>query len=189
MTTLYIIAAGKSLWQQEQRLESAAGSPLAPGAGEAVALRAAELTGRGIEDIYTGPGEQEIATAEILAAALDAKARVEEELREMDFGLWQGLLANDLKRRQAKVYKLWMETPSAVRPPEGETLAQAQQRLREALRELVDKHKGESFLVVLRPMASALVRCLLEGLSLDAMREKVIEEFTWASYEMDSREL
>ncbi|MCE5325519.1 MAG: histidine phosphatase family protein [Planctomycetaceae bacterium] len=189
MATLYIIAAGKSLWQQEQRIESPAGSPLAEGAAEEVRRWAAELTGRGIEAVYTGPGEQEIATAEILAAVLDAKARVEEDLHEMDFGLWQGLLANEIKRRQAKVYKLWTESPSAVRPPEGETMAQAQQRLGEAMKALVRKHKDESLLVVLRPMALALVRCLLDGLTLDTVRSKVLEEFTWASYEMDSREL
>ncbi|MCE5277009.1 MAG: histidine phosphatase family protein [Planctomycetaceae bacterium] len=189
MTTLYLIAAGKSLWLEQQRLESPAGSPLAPGAEQDVAAIAEQLKGRGIEDIYSGPGEQELASIEIIAAALDVKARIEEELREMDFGLWQGLSAADFKRRQAKVYKLWVENPAAVRPPEGETLQQVQQRLAAALKDLAHKHEGESFAVVLRPMALVVAQCLLEGLSLDEVRAKVMGPFAWNSYEMDSREL
>ena len=42
----------------------------------------------------------------------------------MNHGLWQGMIIDEVKRKQPKVYKQWQEHPENVCPPEGEMLAQ-----------------------------------------------------------------
>ena len=56
-----------------------------------------------------------------------------EQLHNLDHGLWQGTLIEDVRRKQPKVYRQWQEQPETVCPPEGEMLPQAAQRVRTAL--------------------------------------------------------
>jgi len=61
----------------------------------------------GIETIYCGPCQSACQTATALADALDLKLKKIDGLRNMDQGLWQGLLVEDVKRKQPKVFRQW----------------------------------------------------------------------------------
>jgi probable phosphoglycerate mutase len=81
-------------------------------------------------------------------------------------GLWQGLLVEEIRRKQPKVYKQWQEHPETVCPPAGETLPEALLRVEETLEKLARKHRqGTIALVVPEPLA-AIIRFRLEGTEL-----------------------
>ncbi len=61
----------------------------------------------------------------LIGAALKLKPKTLERLQNLDHGLWQGMLIEEVKRKQPKVYKQWQEQPENVCPPEGEMLAAA----------------------------------------------------------------
>ena len=54
-------------------------------------------------------------------------------MQNLDHGLWQGMLIEDVRRKQPKVYRQWQEQPETVCPPEGEMLSQAEERIRTAM--------------------------------------------------------
>ena len=44
-----------------------------------------------------------------------------DDLRNLDQGLWQGLQLDEIKRRNVKVFRQWIDDPVTVCPPQGET--------------------------------------------------------------------
>ena len=189
MTTVYVVQSGRTVWEDQSRFESAVGSPLTEQGSAAVKSIAKELVKHKINVIYTSKGESERQTADLVAEVLGVKVRTKNNLREIDYGMWQGLTVKEIKRRHPKVYRQWTESPVSVRPPGGESLDEVQKRLRESMREIVKRHRGGSSLVVLRPVALGLLRCVLDGTPVSGVWSQVTPGFTWDSYEMDAREI
>jgi len=186
MGKLFLIQTGRTVWEAQERVETVTGQPLTPeGAGE-VAVAGRQLVNQEIETVYSGDGESERETAAILAGELGAKARTAADLRELDYGLWQGLTISEIKRRQPKVYHQWQESPASVRPPGGESLAELRVRLEEALRAILKRHRGHSALVVLRPVALALARCILTGQDDSQLWIHHDPRLTWYSFDTET---
>ncbi len=190
MTTVYVVQTGQTTLEEARRLESAAGGALTEQGLEEVRSAARALDGHKIKTVYACTvGEGERQTAEVLAEQLHAKVRDHGELHEIDYGLWQGLTTEEIKRRQPRVYRQWTKAPASVRPPEGETLAEAQHRLRHALKEIVRRHKNGTALLVLRPVAMGLLKCLAENGELDDLWRHVDLSFRWGCYDVDDQSL
>jgi phosphoserine phosphatase len=114
-----------------------------------------ELRERGLEAIYASPAQAAWQTASSIAEALGSRLKKLDALYNLDHGLWQGMLIDEVKRKQPKVFRQWQEQPETVCPPEGETLIQAQERVQQSLCKVVKKHKaGRIGLVVPEPLAS-----------------------------------
>lgn len=106
-----------------------------------------------------GPSDE---TARGMAKIIATKAKKSQNLEEVSMGLWEGLTPEQLKKRFAKAYRQWKEDPASVRPPEGENLFNAGERLVKQIKKLAKKHHEECFGVVLGPLAFAAVRCVLD---------------------------
>ena len=107
--------------------------------------------------IYTGRGQAEKETLEVMAKSLDVKTKVLEGLEEPDMGLWEGLTAQDLQQRSPKAYKQLSEEPSKVIPPSGEPLEEAMGRLVECIDRVCEKHKTGTVGLVVGPLAEFLL--------------------------------
>jgi probable phosphoglycerate mutase len=136
--------------------------PLCEDGRQEVESLVGELSERPIAAIYSGPSQSALQTAETIAAAHDLKVRTLDKLVNLDHGLWQGMLVDDVKTKQPKVYRQWLEQPETVCPPQGETVSAARQRVQASLAKLIKKHKPEELvaLVVPEPLLS-IVRNVL----------------------------
>ncbi|MBS3734361.1 MAG: histidine phosphatase family protein [Phycisphaerae bacterium] len=182
MTTVYIVQSGQTTWQREARIETAEGGPLTPEGVEQARQVARELSGRRLAAVYTPASEPEQQTAKLLAGGLQLRVRTRKHLREFDYGLWQGLLHDEIRRRQPKVFRRWRRDPGSVRPPGGETLLEAQQRIEKVLREIGRRHRHAAPIVVLRPMATSLVRCLLSREGIEEFWTRVDRDFRYEGF-------
>ncbi len=190
MFKVYLVQTGQTTWEAQSRLASYAGSPLSAQGAESVTRTAEELARfNGVNAIYSAGSEGETQTAGILAEALRVKIRNSDDLREIHYGLWQGLTTDEIKRRQPKVFRQWREDPTSICPPEGETLEEAQARLIKAIKRVLKKHKSGSAMFVLSPIAAALLRCRCEAGSLESLWKYVSPDCAWFSYELDAGSL
>ena len=85
---------------------------------------------RGSRSIFAPVSQPSLQTAEVIAKALGIKLKKIERLQNLNQGLWQGMLVEDVRHKQPKVYRQWQEQPENVCPPEGEMLSQADERVR-----------------------------------------------------------
>jgi probable phosphoglycerate mutase len=184
VTILFAVKTPETIWDEQRRLENAAGSPLTQSGKEQAGEIAGDLAGETTGAIYASKGEAELETARILADQIGGKIRKDERLRELDYGLLQGLTMAEFKKRHAKIFKLWRQSPGGFRAPSGETLDELRQRLVPALRDIARKPKSKPPVLVLRPVALAVLECIVHGQDVGDLWQHMDPEFTWTSFEI-----
>lgn len=161
MVQIVLIRPGATDYDQQGRIQGILDVPLCDQGAHEVVRVSEELKDQGLEVIYASDCERAMQTAEAIGQALGVKVKTLDNMQNLDHGLWQGMLVEEVRRKQPKVYRQWQEQPGSVCPPEGEMLSEAQQRVRNAVGRLLRKHKqGKVGLVVPEPLAS-VVRCHL----------------------------
>jgi len=154
------------VWQCQDRLESVTGSPLAEPAAAELERCCGPLVGERIDAVYSGDAAAERQSAELVARALGVRWRINPDLRELVYGLWQGLTKAEIRRRQPKLYRGWVDEPEYNCPPAGETFDEASDRLWAAVENIARRHKHGAVALILRPVMYALLRCRLDRLPL-----------------------
>src|SRR4051794_39881395 len=119
-TRIILTRSGATDYDDQHRIAGTLDVPLnCRGRAEAADL-ARDLRKEPVEAVYAAAGEASAQTAAILGERLGAKVKVLDDLRNQDFGLWQGLSLEELKQRHPKLVKLWEDSPCSVCPPNGE---------------------------------------------------------------------
>jgi len=116
--------------------------PLSDRGREQAARLADDLRGERFDAVVSSPRARAVETA----AALGFPVQTDDRLRELDFGEFEGRTYEELERNEPDVYRVWMETPTQVRFPGGESYGDLRARATVALQELRAQH--ESLLVV-----------------------------------------
>ncbi len=125
-------------------------------AGERLAARG------GVDVIVASPLRRARQTAEEVAAATGAPVEFDGDLRETDFGEWEGLTFTEAQRRWPGEVTAWLADPAAA-PPGGESFAAVGVRVRAARERLMAGHARETVLVVshVTPIKTLLTEALL----------------------------
>jgi broad specificity phosphatase PhoE len=165
MCQLVLIRPGATLYDEQNRLQGILDIPLSErGHGEVtrmVPMLAQTLDGALLSALYCGPGTNVVRTAEIVGRALGVRPKRVEDFRNLDQGLWQGLQIGEIRRRNTKLYRQWIEDPETICPPQGETFENAMGRIKAAFRPILRRHHDESIaLVVAEPLASMVASYL-----------------------------
>jgi broad specificity phosphatase PhoE len=164
MAQLVLIRPGSTDYDLQGRIQGTLDVPLSDQGRDEV-LRAVDgLRGRSLTAIYCAPCEAAQQTADILGQALQVKVKPIDNLRNLDQGLWQGMLVDEVRVKQPKVYRQWQEHPENVCPPQGEMLSEAAERIDDAIERLAKKHRSGSIgLVIPEPLATLLANRLSGG--------------------------
>ena len=104
------------------------------------------LDGVAVDAIRTSPRRRARETAEPLAAARGLRPSEDDDLRELDFGDFEGRTFDEIAEAEPELYRIWMETPTEVRFPGGECYTDLKARTLRALERSVAI--GESIVVV-----------------------------------------
>jgi len=81
--------------------------------------------------IFSSPLGRAISTAQVIAEATGLPINVVEELREMNYGVWEGKSFLDVRRDYADLYRRWIDDEE-VTCPDGESHADVRRRLERA---------------------------------------------------------
>lgn len=113
--------------------------------GLASAERLAESLRRvDVDAVYVSPRLRAVQTA----AALGATRIVDDRLRELDFGQLEGRTYDEIERAQPEFFRRWMETPTLVRFPGGESYAELRERVVAAVSDIVTANTDRTVALV-----------------------------------------
>jgi alpha-ribazole phosphatase/probable phosphoglycerate mutase len=79
---------------------------------------------------------------------LQLEAMPADELREIHFGSFEGLTYDAIEKQYPEEYKLWMERPTEIEFPHGESFGQVKRRVLGFKTSLLRKYYGKTVLVV-----------------------------------------
>lgn len=184
MVQIVLIRPGTTDYDHQGRIQGSLDIPLNAEGNNQIIRLAAEIRDLGIEALYFSCCQPATQTASVIADSLNLKTKKLANMQNLNHGLWQGMLIEDVKHKQPKVYRQWQEQPESIRPPEGEILAEAQERVEQALTKLLKKHKtGVIGMVVPEPLAS-LVRARLRDCDVGDLWQAAADHGSWELIEV-----
>lgn len=69
-------------------------------------------------------------------------------LREMHFGIFEGLTHKEILKKYPELYGKWLKDPYSIGIPKGESLTGFRKRIIRAVKEIVRAHQGETVALV-----------------------------------------
>lgn len=164
--TFYIVRHGETNWNILGKTQGHGNSNLTEKGIEQATTLANSMTKYPIDYIYTSDLGRAVETADIIANKLNLEVIKTANLREMGFGVWEGLLIDEIKQTYGDIYSTWRNTPHLADIPGGETLSVIQSRVDEFIKELNEKYDNKHIVLVSHSITVRviLLSCLASGL-------------------------
>ena len=186
-TRLLALRHGATAYTLEKRFSGSGGDD--PGLSDlgraqvelAADLLSAELP---VDVVLTSPLRRARETADLVAHRLgDLVVKVEDDLREMAFGEWDGLTFEEVKFRWPDELASWLAEPT-VAPPGGEPLESVARRVRSLQARLLARYAGQTVLLVshvtpVKLLVRDALRAPLEVLFRMELAPASVTELSW----------
>ena len=163
---LYIIRHGQTAWNKEEVFRGTKDIPLNEvGLKEAAAL-GNYLKPVSFDALYTSPLSRAVQTARAVGKMAGLEPVVEPNLIDLNFGAWQGVAHEDVKKKFPDLYETWITAPNQARFPEGESLNDVLKRVETLVSTLLEKHPDGTVAVFSHRVVCKVLLCHLLGLGL-----------------------
>jgi probable phosphoglycerate mutase len=148
-TSLLLLRHGETPLSVDRRF-SGLGDAELTAKGLAQASAAAERLSREpyhLDVIVTSPLKRARQTAEAVAQRTGLAVEVDDDLREADFGAWEGHTFTEVQRGWPAELAAWLADPTTA-PPDGESFEAVAERVKRAEERLVERYEGRTVLIV-----------------------------------------
>ncbi len=161
---LTLVRHGETRWNKEKRIQGISDIELSDlGVAQADRLSQA-LQNEEFDRIVTSPLKRAYDTARAISRYHDVPITVEEDLRELNAGEFEGLSFPDIKDRYPDFLDRWMVDHASVRMPRGESLQDVQNRAWPVVQWVT--HTARNALVVTHSFVIIAILCKVQNLDL-----------------------
>jgi len=173
---LILLRPGATDLDEQGRITGSLDIPLSANGKKQAQRSSAEIASITLDRIYSAPGSAASETLRLLAQFKNSKIRVDENLRNVNHGLWHGKLVKELKENQPKLFRQWRENPELVHPPDEVRI-----RINRVIKQITRKHKAGTVMVVTAEPIAGMILCELEGSDLETRWQTHgrFAEWTW----------
>jgi probable phosphoglycerate mutase len=175
---LYMVRHGQTAASRENRFSGSSDPPLTPigeSMAEAFARAYAPLTW---DAIYTSPMLRTRQTAEALSRHTGVAPTVEDGLKEVEYGEWEGLRQDEVKARWPDAYEYWATDVASRGTPGGETAFHVAARAMRAVEAIRSRHERGNVMLVSHKATLRIITCALLGLDVRLFRERIAQPVT-----------
>jgi broad specificity phosphatase PhoE len=173
MLTLHLVRHGDTVQAAEGIFCGDLDPPLTD-RGRAQAERVARVAKTlELSGLYCSPKTRARMTIEPIARACSLDPIIDDGLREIAYGRWEGRFEEEIRRDEPEAYAAWRTDPALVSPPGGETaFAIATRALPVILRARLEHPTGHVLLLSHKATIRVIV-CALLGMPLGRFRSHV----------------
>ena len=157
-TTFGLLRHGETVWNTEKRIQGSSDSPLTKNGKENTAKWIPTLQKYKWDRIIASPLPRVQQTVEILTADLKIPLTYFPELREQDWGQWEGKRLNDISTNQSEELTKQQLSGWKFRPPGGESREEVLTRVSKTLLQASLRWPGQQILVVSH---QSVMKCIL----------------------------
>lgn len=167
MTKVIFVRHGETLWNQERRYQGQLDSDLSPAGVIQAQEVAIHLSSRKIHAIYSSDLKRALFTAQNIAKHHGLTPRIDQRLREMSFGVWEGLTREEIIDKYPELFYARYENSLATKIPGGEVPGEVVARFQAFLQDQVPKHEEQTIVVVSHGGALRLIIASLLHIPLE----------------------
>jgi alpha-ribazole phosphatase len=149
---IVFVRHGKTRANEEGRFSGVYDSKISLEGREGIKKLRTHLDGIGFDGIYVSPLGRTIETANLLTV----EYKTDERIKEMNFGIFEGLTYNEILERYPEPEAKWSKDFLNYRIPDGESMGDVFERTRDFINEISQRH--ERVLVITH---GGIIRCAL----------------------------
>ena len=123
-----------------------------------------------IDVIYSSPLSRACDTVKGVAEELNMPIIKEDQLREMDFGKWEGLTLEEIKNNFDNGYSKWAKDVGVFVPPCGESMSEVQARVVRKIKEIGIKEDGKTVLIGAHSSVIRSLQGYIQNLPMEKMK-------------------
>ena len=157
MTLWMLVRHGETEWNREHRIQGHADASLNATGIEQARCLASRLAGTRIDATYTSDVSRTRKTAEIVVEGRGIEVRELSDLRERNYGRWEGVTQEEWQAADPEGFAHWKRSPDTYTPPGGESLEEVLVRASRAAEYIKEQHLNDDSIVVVGHGASLLV--------------------------------
>lgn len=147
MIKLLLIRHGRTVWNSAGRFQGQSDIELSPEGIEQAQKLAENFPLDHVDAVYSSDLQRAYKTGSLIAEKFSVPIHAEPRLREISFGLWEGLTYDQIHAKWPKEIEQMFDRPDLGTMPKGESFAQVQQRGIEALRDIIAANEGKTIAV------------------------------------------
>ena len=167
---ILLVRHGETDWNKVGRFQGRTDIGLnVQGKAQAKALSLA-LREEPLKAIYSSPMIRAMETATAINRYHKAPLLQNDDLMEMDLGDFEGLLGRNLRNEHPEFLSRWLEDAASVRMPNGENLAQVQERAWSVVEEIVENYHEGSILLCAHNFVILMILCRALGMAISDFR-------------------
>jgi alpha-ribazole phosphatase len=163
-TRLILIRHGQTHWNYQKRHCSFTDI----GLNEKGRIQAKRLSKRldreKIHKVYSSDMKRALQFAKIVFKNTAPEARA--ELREMNFGIFEGLTYQEIMKNYPEIYQKWLGNPLEVAIPKGESLNSLARRVRKILTKILFCNRNRAIVIVTHAGPIRVILCDILKLGL-----------------------
>ncbi len=145
-TKLILIRHGATAWNLQKRYCGFVDLGLSREGRQQVKNLSQRLIRVKIHKIYSSDRRRAIQTAKIIFGKREIE--IVPDLREIHFGVFEGLTHKQIIKKYNSVYQKWLKDPYRAAIPQGEALADFKKRVMAALKKIIRKNPNRTIAVV-----------------------------------------
>jgi len=170
MGKILLIRHGEVAWNKQACYTGWTDLPLTE-KGLRQARRVAErLSSEPIEAVYCSDLQRAKVTAEIVAVPHRITPIIEQDLRELNYGEWEGVAETDLPTLYPDLYAAWAARPAEIAVPQGESFSQLRDRVSGVVARIMAERPDGTVAVVGHKSANRVLLCQLFGIDINLYR-------------------
>lgn len=163
-TKLYLVRHGETEWNAVGKFQGHSDVPLSDLGRQQAKKLALRLGSTKIDAFYSSDLSRAMETATIIAKEHHSQVSYLPDLREINFGKWEGLTYDEISQNYGQLSTHWRSNPVDTQIPNGEKLQDVAIRCQRAINEIINGHAGETVLVathggVIRVIVANVLGC------------------------------
>lgn len=165
---LYLIRHGETKGAETKRYKGHIDVPLSENGVEQMKRVAGYLAQEAfLNAIYCSDLSRAVKSAEIIAEPCGLKPVIMPELRERNFGIWEGMSFDEIREKWPDAFNAWAGNPLKFSPMNGESTIEVRERAMQVFNEIIGKHNEHNIAIVSHGGINRVLLCNLLGIPLE----------------------
>jgi broad specificity phosphatase PhoE len=168
---IFLVRHGQVEWNARNSYIGATDLPLDATGLEQARLLADYLLHKEIVRVYCSSLLRARQTADIIGTRLNVPVIPCSELRELNYGVWEGIPESEVSQRYPDLYSKWLVEPLKVQIPEGELLSDFKDRVLTAFYNIAMEHCENNVVIVAHKTTNRVIIASILGVDINRYRQ------------------